>query len=118
MLRIEPTTVYDHIRKCFVYSGAWSDAGPADRVRCWLVQYIAESPKQGSKRFNFITRTIQLYYLSICTTCTAHKKRIAVSAVVSFRVKYLSFFLYKIPGLVRDLQEFGDFIYSTSLKNI
>ena len=36
-----------------------SDAGPAGRVRCWA------SPKQGSKRFNFIMKTIHFAHLGI-----------------------------------------------------
>ena len=48
----------------------WSDAGPAGRgkvlastVQCTV--YIAESSKQGSKRFNCITQTIHFAYLGI-----------------------------------------------------
>ena len=53
----------------------WSDAGPAGRVNVGKYEYKAESPKQGSNRFNFIMKTIHfahlciLYYLSIpCTS--------------------------------------------------
>ena len=43
----------------------WNDGGPAGRVRCWLVQYIAESPKQGNYRFNSITKMIHFAQLAI-----------------------------------------------------
>ena len=40
----------------------WSDAGPAGSG---VVKVIAESPKQGRKRLNFITKTISFAYLGI-----------------------------------------------------
>ena len=41
------------------------DAGPAGKIRCWQVYiYNAESPKQSSKSFNSIMKTIQ-YFASL-----------------------------------------------------
>ena len=65
-LRIEPTmTIYGHA----LYT-RWSDAGPAGRVSGCQVLYIvnskvynARSLKQGSKRFNSITKTIHFAHL-------------------------------------------------------
>ena len=54
--------------KDMLFVRQWSDAGPAERVRCCLL-YIAESKKQGSKRFNCITKKSHLAYL--VTLCTA-----------------------------------------------
>ena len=34
-------------------------------LSCWQVHYNAESPKQGSKRFNHITKTIHFAHLVI-----------------------------------------------------
>ena len=42
----------------------WSDARPVGRVRCWQI-YNAESPKQDSKWFNFIMKTIHFAHLVI-----------------------------------------------------
>ena len=55
----------------------WSDAGPAGRVRSGG-NYNAESPKEGSKRFNWLVRRntlpIQVWYLSKSTRVQADIK--------------------------------------------
>ena len=43
-------------------------AGPAGRVRCWqehMYSYNAESQKQGSNRFNSITKMIHFAHLGM-----------------------------------------------------
>ena len=43
----------------------WSDAGPAVRSGVDKYIYNAESPKQGSKRFNFFRKAIHFAHLGI-----------------------------------------------------
>ena len=55
-----------------------SDAGPAGWVRCWQV-HNAESPKQASKRFIFITKRIHFshhkYIVDLCVVpCLIFKR--------------------------------------------
>ena len=52
-----------------MYSGG--DAGPAGRVRC-VGKYNAESPKQRSKRFTFIKKTIHFSHLGLLGTGTLY----------------------------------------------
>ena len=59
---MEPTMTIDHVRKCFVYGGG---VMPARRPGLGVGKYNAESPKQGSKMVNFITKTIHFAHLGI-----------------------------------------------------
>ena len=59
------TTIYrqnDHIRNYWLYSGG---AMSGRRAGSGVGKYNAESPKQGSKRFNSITKTIHFAHLGI-----------------------------------------------------
>ena len=55
-------TNYDQIRTCFVYGGG---VMPGWRPGSGVGKYNAESPKQGSKRFNSITKRIRFAHLGI-----------------------------------------------------
>ena len=60
---IENLTKYDVlIRSCCLYSGG---VMPFRREGSAVGKYNAKSLKQGSKRFNFITRTIHFAHLGI-----------------------------------------------------
>ena len=60
---IENLTKYDVlIRSCCLYSGG---VMPFRREGSGVGKYKAKRPKQGSKRFNFITRTIHFAHLGI-----------------------------------------------------
>ena len=47
-----------------MYGGAWSDAR-GRRAGSFVGRYNAENPKQDSKRFNSITKTIHFAYLGL-----------------------------------------------------
>ena len=57
---IENWTNYDHKGTCFVYGGV---VMPGRRAGSGVSKYNAESPKQGSKRFNSIRKTIHFAHL-------------------------------------------------------
>ena len=79
----------------------WSEAGPVgtgQQVLASTVLYIAESPKQGSKRGNSITKTIYstlpilLYYLSMVGSYRdkrAHLHQFMLTVTVNNKVKHM-----------------------------
>ena len=51
----------DHIRACFVYGGR---VMPSRRIGSGVGKYNAENPKQDSKRFSSIIKTIHFAQMS------------------------------------------------------